>query len=212
MPIEKKLSTHFALLSMRFYARFSLSSWGLSRLSRVGLAALMVLCLTASAAFAACKTPELPDWFNATELESLLGAEEAFDPKDPDLPYSEGEKQGIACTVFGLATFLGAYAVGAQEFITTAGGGTTITMTPGPLALSIFSAAYASGCAVGGLLEPILVRWYEDITYILPAAPEPSCEEIRNPEKVSDILQKVSGWWSGKPSGKPTSQAKPNTP
>ncbi|MEI6412785.1 MAG: hypothetical protein WCP34_00805 [Pseudomonadota bacterium] len=146
---------------------------------------LLMLCLAASPAQAVCKNApddqaakeEASVWIrHMNELDTLLAAEESFDPYDPSLPYSEGERQGVACTVAGIAGVLGALAVGGSEFMIIAGGGVLYAHSPGVLIMALFSNAYAAACATGALLEPYLMRGYEDTTNI-PTPPKSPCQE-----------------------------------
>jgi hypothetical protein len=79
-----------------------------------------------------------------------------------DHPYSEAEKQGAGCLALGGGSTLIAYMINTDEYLMIAAGGTLASSSPPVIALALFSTVAASGCAVGAIAAPVIVRWYRE--------------------------------------------------
>ena len=109
-----------------------------------------------------------PLWAGALQRSIGTGAaahtihaqKEGLEPNDH--PYSEAELQGAGCLGVGGASTLVAYMINTNEYLMIAAGGTMASTSPAVVALALFSTVAASGCAVGAIAAPVIMRWYRD--------------------------------------------------
>lgn len=93
-------------------------------------------------------------------------------PESDDHPYSEAELQGVGCLGVGGVSTLVAYMINTNEYLMIAAGGTLASTSPAVVALALFSTVAASGCAVGAIATPVLLRWYRDAQDYWEANPD----------------------------------------
>lgn len=79
-----------------------------------------------------------------------------------DESYSQAELQGAGCVAVGGTGTLIAYMINTNEYLMIAAGGTLASSSPAVVALALLSTVAASGCAIGAIATPVMMRWYHD--------------------------------------------------
>lgn len=123
--------------------------------------------ITAGAAANTIETPPPKDSSDFTDANEDLSLDFAKGVTlwAVDQPYTEAELQGTGCLVLGSVGVLMAYLINTDEYLMIAAGGTLASSSPAVVVLALFSTVAASGCAVGAIATPALMRWYRDIKH-----------------------------------------------